>query len=506
MFKLNFKSGGKKISYTKLSVCVRYFIDGKKLKESLKNFERVSKTNLSELQRKNFLSDEITEIRVPRLSGKPDEVFLVKVKINEKFTNDFFRNHLAGFLQSLEKEEIRSLHIFIPSYTSFKKYFDSEEYYYQTFAEGLFLGNYEFTDYKSVKKQSKPLEIMFYSDDEKKLKNALVTSQSLMGSINFTKDLQNEPGGVLTPDELSRRVKTVLTKVGTKVKIFDEKEIRKRKMGGLLAVGMGSDNPPRFVIIEYRGADRYSKTRKSTSKIVVLVGKGITFDSGGISIKPYQDMWEMKADMSGAAVIAGAILAAAKSKLPINIVGIIPTAENMLSGSSMRPGDIVVTSSGKSIEVDNTDAEGRMILADALSYATKLKPDVIIDLATLTGACVVALGEFVAGLFTNNEMLSQKLFQIGLKTHERVWSLPMWDEFHILNKSDTADVKNSGGRWGGAISAAKFLENFVDKKIPWAHIDIAGPAIANPHNNYSKRFMTGFGVRFLFEYLKNYQL
>jgi leucyl aminopeptidase len=168
----------------------------------------------------------------------------------------------------------------------------------------------------------------------------------------------------------------------------------------------------------------------------------------------------------------------------------------------MRPGDIVVTSSGKTIEVDNTDAEGRMILADALNYAGKMRPDVIIDLATLTSACVVALGEFVAGLFTKNEELSKQLFQLGLKTNEKVWPMPMWDEYHTLNKSDVADVKNVGGKWGGAITAAKFLENFVDKKISWAHLDIAGPSIANNSNNYSKKYMTSYGVRLLYEYLK----
>lgn len=502
MFNLSFKSSSKKISYQNLSLSIRYFIDEKKLKESLKNFERVSKTRLSELQRKNFLSSDSPEIRVSRAIGKPDEILLVKVKLDEKFTNDFFRNHLAGFLKSLEKEEVKSLHIFIPNNIHFKKYFDDEEYYYQSFAEGLFLGNYAFTNYKSDRKQLKPLEITFYSDNEKKLKTAIILAQNLMAGVKFAKDLQNEPGSILTPIELSKRVKTALTKQGVKVKIFDEKEIRKRKMGGLLAVGMGSSNLPRFIVVEFRGADKYSKGKKKVNKTIALVGKGVTFDSGGISIKPYNDMWEMKADMSGAAVVAGTILAAAKSKLPVNIVGIIPAAENMLSGSSMRPGDIVVTSSGKTIEVDNTDAEGRMILADALNYASKLNPAAIIDLATLTGACVVALGEFVAGLFTKNEQLSKEFFQLGLKTHERVWALPMWDEYHTLNKSDVADVKNVGGRWGGAITAAKFLENFVNKKISWAHLDIAGPAMANNYNNYSKKYMTGFGVRLLFEYLK----
>lgn len=502
MFKLSLKSGGKKISYKNLSVSVRYFIDGKKLKDSLKNFERISKTRLSELQRKNFLSRDSTEIRVSRSNGKPDEILLVKVKLDEKFNNDYFRNHLAGFLPSLVNEELKSLHIFIPNYQYFKEHFDNEEYYYQTFAEGLFLGNYEFRNYKSEKKKLKSLEVTFYSENEKKLRNALSSAQNLMDGVNFTKDLQNEPGGVLTPDELSKRVKNTLTGEGVKVKIFDEKEIRKRKMGALLAVGMGSSNLPRFIVINYDGADKYLKVKKKSNRTIALVGKGVTFDSGGISIKPYNDMWEMKADMSGAAVVVGTILAAIKSKLPINIIGVIPAAENMLSGTSMRPGDIVFTSSGKSIEVDNTDAEGRMILADALNYASKLNPDVIIDLATLTGACVVALGEFVGGLFTKNEELSKELFQLGLKTHERVWALPMWDEYHTLNKSDVADVKNVGGRWGGAITAAKFLENFVDKKISWAHLDIAGPAMANNYNNYSKKYMTGYGVRLLFEYLR----
>src|SRR3989304_552084 len=343
MFKLSLKSGGTKISYKNLSVSVRYFIDEKKLKESVKNFERVSKTKLSDLQRKNFLSSESTEIRVSRANGKPDDILLVKVKLDEKFTNDFFRNHLAGFLLSLGKEEVKSLHIFIPNHVHLKKYFDDEEYYYQTFAEGLFLGNYDFINYKSDKKKLKSLEVTFYSENEKKLTNAIVSAQNLMQGVNFTKDLQNEPGGVLTPDELSRRIKNVLNKVGAKVKIFDEKEIRKQKMGGLLAVGMGSSNMPRFIVIEYKGADKHLKVKKNINKTIALVGKGVTFDSGGISIKPYTDMSEMKADMSGAAVVAGTILAAIKSELPVNITGIIPAAENMLSGTSMSPGDIVVT-------------------------------------------------------------------------------------------------------------------------------------------------------------------
>ena len=497
MFKLKISAADKKISYKPLSVSLKYLIEEKKLSDSLKNIERVFNVKLSELQRKSFLSESGNEIRISKYDGKPDEVFISKIKLDNKFSADYFRNHLAGFLPELKKEELKFLHVFIPKYQAFKSYFDSEEYYYQTFVEGVIYGNYSFDLYKSDKKNLKDLSVLFYADNSNKLRSALAKAEIIMEGVNFTRDLQNEPAIKLTPDDLANRVRFNLSKAGVKVKVFDEKEIARRKMGGLLAVGMGSENPPRFIIMEYKGKDSGKK------KKIALVGKGVTFDSGGISIKPAQNMGEMKADMSGAAVVAGTILAVAKAKLPVNILGVIPTAENMLSGKAMRPGDIVKTSSGKTIEVDNTDAEGRMILADALYYASQQKPDVIVDLATLTGACVVALGEFVAGLFTKDTKLSDTLYDLGLKTYDRVWSLPMWDDYHELNKSDIADVKNVGGRWGGAITAAKFLENFVDEKIPWAHLDIAGPSMLNGSNNYSKKYMTGFGVRLLFEFVQN---
>ena len=495
MFKLNVSVADKKISYKPFSVSLKYLIDEKKLEDSLKNIERVFNIKLSALQRKNYLAKDGNEIRISKYDGKPDEVFISKVKLDDKFSPDFFRNHLAGFIQQLENEEVKYLHIFIPKYQAFKSYFDDEEYFYRTFIEGIYYGNYSFNQYKSDKKDSKQLDILFYADDNKKLKSALDKAENVMMGVNFSKDLENEPASKLTPEEFANRIKTNLNSLKIKIKVYDEKEIARRKMGGLLAVGTGSENPPRFIIMEYKSSSKGKK------KKIALVGKGVTFDSGGISIKPAQNMGYMKADMSGAAVVAGTLLAAANQKLPIDIIGIIPSAENMLSGKAMRPGDIVKTSSGKTIEVDNTDAEGRMILSDALHYASQQKPDVIIDLATLTGACVVALGEFVAGLFTKDQKLSDILFRLGLKTYDRVWPLPMWDDFHIQNKSDVADVKNVGGRWGGAITAAKFLENFVDSKIPWVHIDIAGPSIQNTSTNYNKKFMTGFGVRLLFEFL-----
>ncbi len=498
MFNLKIKSGGKKIAYSPLSISLKYLVDEKKLESSFLNLETIFNIRFSPLQKKNFLSESSSQVRVSKKDGKPDSVIISKVKADDKFSADYFRNHLAGFLPSLISEQVKSLHVFIPKYEIFKKQFSSELYYYQTFIEGVLLGNYSFDKYKADKKKPVNLSVVFYADNQKKLNQAISIGTTVMEGVNFTKELQNEPGSVLIPDELAKRIKNTLLPAGVKVTVFNEKEIKKRKMGGLLAVGMGSVNPPRFIIMEYKGSSKNKKT-----KTVALVGKGVTFDSGGISIKPASNMGEMKADMSGAAVVAGTVLAAAMAKLPINITGIIPSAENMPSGSSMRPGDVVVTASGKSIEVDNTDAEGRMILSDALDYASKLKPDVIIDLATLTGACVVALGEFVAGLFTKDETLAEELYRKGLKTFDRLWRLPMWDDYNELITSDVADVKNVGGRWGGAITAAKFLEKFVDPKISWAHLDIAGPAMANSFNNYTRKYMTGFGVRLLFDYLAN---
>jgi len=320
-----------------------------------------------------------------------------------------------------------------------------------------------------------------------------------MYGVEFTRNLQNAPANLITPDVLAKRIKAETLKAGLKFRVFNEKEIAKRKMGGLLAVGGGSNNPPRFIICSYSSG---KKARKGKPHHIVLVGKGLTFDSGGISIKPASGMGEMKADMSGAAVVAGTIIAAAKLKLPVAITILIPAAENMPSGSAMRPGDIVTTSSGKTIEVDNTDAEGRVVLADALHYASKLNPDVVIDLATLTGACMVALGEHVAGLFTKDDALADSLYKAGQKTADRLWRMPMWDSYSPLIHSDVADVKNVGGRWGGAITAAKFLENWTKDIKSWAHIDIAGPAFPNNSTNYTKTFMTGFGVRLLIEFIE----
>lgn len=268
-------------------------------------------------------------------------------------------------------------------------------------------------------------------------------------------------------------------------------------MGGLLAVNKGSEQPPTFAILDYKPKGKAKKT-------VALVGKGVTFDSGGISLKPAQGMDEMKSDMSGAAVVIAAVEAAASLGLPLRVVGLVPATDNMPGGSAQKPGDVITTMSGITVEVGNTDAEGRLILADALSYAKKeYNPDVIIDLATLTGACIVALGNSVAGLFSNDEKLAESIFEAGQSSGEKVWRLPLWDEYDELIKSDVADVHNTGGRGAGTITAAKFLEKFIDGHKRWAHIDIAGPAFLAKGGSKTPG-ATGFGVRLLLDLLKGW--
>jgi leucyl aminopeptidase len=266
------------------------------------------------------------------------------------------------------------------------------------------------------------------------------------------------------------------------------------KMGGLLAVNRGSAEEPRFIVLEY--------SPKRAKQHVALVGKGITFDSGGISIKPAEKMEEMKFDMCGAAAVVGTVYAAAKLGLPVKLTGIIASTDNLPSGSAYKPGDIITMMSGKTVEIVNTDAEGRMILGDALHYASQLKPDHILDYATLTGACVVALGSEAAGLFTPHDELAQKLIEAGESVGERLWRLPEWDDYKELIRSEWADMKNSGGRWGGATSAALFLKEFVDCPS-WAHLDIAGTAYAEHENAREAKGATGAGVRVTIAFLES---
>ncbi len=314
---------------------------------------------------------------------------------------------------------------------------------------------------------------------------------------NAARDLVNLPGNHLSAEELAEAAVEAGKRGGFEVTVFDKAKITELQMGGLLAVNKGSQQPPTFTVLDYKPEGKAKKT-------IALVGKGVTFDSGGISLKPAQGMDEMKSDMSGAACVIEAVEAAARLALPVRVIGVVPATDNMPGGSAQTPGDVITTMSGITVEVGNTDAEGRLILADALTYAKQeYNPDVMVDLATLTGACVVALGHPVAGLFSNDEALAERLFKSGLASGEKVWEMPLWDEYAELINSDVADVHNTGGRGAGAITAAKFLEKFIDGHKHWAHVDIAGPAF--PAKGGSKVLgATGFGVRLLVELLHSW--
>ncbi len=313
---------------------------------------------------------------------------------------------------------------------------------------------------------------------------------------NACRDLVNLPGNLLSAEDLAAAATAAGRRGGFEVQVFDRKKITELAMGGLLAVNKGSQDPPTFTVMDYRPKGKVKKT-------VALVGKGITFDSGGISIKPSAGMDEMKSDMAGAACVIGVLEAVAALGLPIRVVGLVPATDNMPSGSAQKPGDVITTMSGITVEVGNTDAEGRLILADALTYAKReYAPDVIIDLATLTGACIVALGMKVAAMFSNDDRLAEDIYVSGQASGEKVWRLPLWSDYAEQIKSEIADVSNTGSKGAGTITAAKFLENFVEGHACWAHIDIAGPSFATKGGGVSGG--TGFGVRLLLDLLKSW--
>ncbi len=371
--------------------------------------------------------------------------------------------------------------------------------WFSAFTEGFLLGSYEYKTYKnddSKRKKLKDLSLINEDCPGKTVNQLISSALEVCESQIFARELVNAPGNELTPAELASRARKSAEKHGYSCTILNKKKIKELKMGGLLAVNKGSVNEPVFLVLEH-------KPKGAKGKPVVLVGKGITFDTGGISLKPAAGMGDMKGDMGGAAAVIGTLEAAARLNLPVHVVGLVPSTDNMPSGSAQCPGDIITTMAGITVEVDNTDAEGRLILCDALEYAKKFKPAVIIDLATLTGACVVALGDKAAGLMTNHDGLSAELISSGSATFERVWPLPLFDEYAGQIKSDVAEVKNVGGRNAGAITAGKFLQKFVSDNQPWAHIDIAGPAFLDSPDGYKAKGGTGFGVRLLTDFLIN---
>ncbi|MBL7215962.1 MAG: leucyl aminopeptidase [Phycisphaerae bacterium] len=372
----------------------------------------------------------------------------------------------------------------------------------QAITEGACFGAFRYDEYMSEAAKKRPAKINAVLVDadlsvvtrlRKGLSTGLITGQAQ----NYARTLANRPANVINPVTLAAEAQKMARNiVGLRCSVLDEKQLAAKKMGGILAVGQGSVTPPRLIVLQYTptGAGKNTPT-------VGLVGKAITFDSGGISLKPGDGMQDMKFDKSGGIAVLGAIQAIARLKLKVKVYGLIPSAENMPGTGSYRPGDIVTTFSGKTVEIQNTDAEGRMILCDAIAYAEKLGCSPIVDMATLTGACVVALGQKRAGVMGNDERLVERLKEASAKTGERVWHLPCDDEFVDAMKSKIADLKNIGGKWGGACTAAAFLSQFVEK-AKWAHVDIAGPGVWGAGETDAPGSV-GFGVRLLTSFVQD---
>jgi leucyl aminopeptidase len=364
----------------------------------------------------------------------------------------------------------------------------------QALVEGTLLGLYRFMRYKRDNENGqKEIEALTIVErDRPRLRamaEAIRRGRIVAEATNAARDLVNEPGNTLTPTELARRAREVARQAGIRCRVLGPQELRRRGARALLGVARGSQEPPRLIHLEYRGGRRRAPH-------LGLVGKGITFDSGGISIKPAENMEAMKGDMAGAAAVIAATSAIARLALPLNVTAVVPATENLPSGSALKPGDILRAMSGKTIEVINTDAEGRLVLADALQYARSRKVSHLVDVATLTGACVVALGTLNSGAFSNNQPLLDKVLAAGKAAGEKIWPLPMDAEYDELIKSDVADIKNTGGRKGGAIAGAKFLQHFVGD-TPWVHLDIAGTFESDKEKGYQSKGATGVMVRTL---------
>ncbi len=384
----------------------------------------------------------------------------------------------------------------------------------EAMTEGAILASYEFDDWKSgddAKKGKKAKakrathdggdlaigRLAIHASDRgdlRAVKEAVRRAEIVANATNMTRQIGNQPGNSCTPTWLANQAKAMARKVGLSCKVLSEKDMERLGMGSLLGVSQGSDEPATLTILEHKP--------RAARGTVVLVGKGVTFDSGGISIKPAAQMWDMKYDKMGACAVFGAMNAIARLGLPLHVVGLMPATENLPGARARKPGDVSRAMNGKTIEVQNTDAEGRLILADALCYAQRYDPDLVIDLATLTGACVIALGSVNAAIYSTDDGVRDGLVSAGRDTDDRVWPMPLDDDYAELLKSDTADVKNIGGRAGGSITAARFLQHFVGDH-PWVHLDIAGTAWEKSSSrDYLGGGATGFGVRLLTRYLE----
>lgn len=421
-------------------------------------------------------------------------IVLLGLGEEERLSKESLRLTYGTVSKQLIQKRLQHLNVIIPEQDLLP-----DNQLIQAITEGLLLPNYHFYRHKQLDSEDQPLlleSIQWIGKD----KNALEISQEValvIESVNYARDLVNGNADDVTPQHLIECAHDISkTHTSIKTKVLHKKDIEKEKMGLLLAVNRGSFRDPALIIMQYQGNPK-------SKDLTIVVGKGVTYDTGGLNLKPTGGMETMKSDMAGGAACFGAILSAAKLKLKVNLTVLIPTTENSIDANSFKPGDVYVSYTGKTVEMTNSDAEGRLILADALAYACKkYQPTRILDIATLTGAIDVALGPEASGIMSTNDELAQFLIQAGQSTYERLWRMPLFEEYKEVLKSDIADIKSWNGRSGSSNVAATFLRAFVDESIPWAHLDIAGTAYLEKPKKYMAKYATGFGVRLIVEFLK----
>lgn len=424
----------------------------------------------------------------------PARVLLIGLGETDKVKADTYRNAAATAVKEAIKFKVDQVTIDVTGKSGLDKKTVS-----QAIVEGMVLGSYRFLEYKTDINEDDTFtvkEVVIFSTDTEAAAEGVSEGQAIAAGVILARNLVNGPGADVTPARFGEEALAMEKRVEIKATVLGVQELKEQGFGGILAVGQASANEPRFILMEYGDASDGVPT-------VCLVGKGLTFDSGGLNVKPPEAMVNMKSDMGGAATVFGTMEAVARLKLPVHLVGIVPSAENMPGPNATRPGDIVKTMSGKTIEILNTDAEGRVILADGIHYAQRYNPDAIINFATLTGAMIIALGYHATGLMSTDQALTEKLKAAGERSAEGVWELPMWQEYHEMVKSDIADLKNLAGRPAGSITAATFLAAFAGD-FPFAHFDVAGTAyLEKPIKAYHQAGGTGVGVRLMVEYLKD---
>lgn len=461
-------------------------------------------------------ADEFSLTPVPAsLDGQPGDVFikigdvslrpggegqpvtmLVSLGKPEKISANTFRRAGCEAAKWLLRHHVRRAAVDVHRFTEF-----DVPAALQAFSEGLALGSYRFFRYKQTEVHYKGIEVTLRGDpaDLDRLINLSEKVNVVVRAVNLTRDWANEPANVINPVTLAERAQQLAERHGLKCTVLDDQQLVEMGAGAITSVGKGSNTPARMIILEYSGSGE-----AANQKPVVLVGKAITFDTGGYSLKSVDAIRTMKYDKSGGMAVIGVLKAAAELKLKTPLVGIICAAENMISGGSYRPDDIITSLSGKTIEIVSTDAEGRLVLADGLTYAQRqYQPRALIDIATLTGGIVTALGKFRAGLFSNDDFLAEQLYAAGDAAHERLWRMPLDDEYLVNMKGVYADIKNSGGRDGAPVYGGLFLKQFIEEGTSWAHLDIAGVADNRIEEYYIPIGATGFGVRLLLQYLEN---